>query len=109
DAPDRQKKRRPSLSLHRRRLLGRNGRVKVLMASRGVVPIEAGCGGAEIVAYQLAKNMAESGHDVTFVADLDPAVFEPTPRLSVLPVGGRFQAWVRRLPAGLPRWMLQHL
>jgi glycosyltransferase involved in cell wall biosynthesis len=83
--------------------------VKVLVASRGVVPIEAGCGGAEIVAYQLAKNMAESGHDVTFVADLDPTVFEPTVGLNVVPVGGRIQALVRRLPAGLPRWMLQHL
>ena len=73
------------------------------------MPIEAGCGGAEIVSYQLAKTMAESGHDVTFVADLDPKVFEPTPGLSVLPVGGRLQAWVRRLPACLPRWILQHL
>ena len=83
--------------------------MKILMASRGVMPIEAGCGGAEIVSYQLAKTMAESGHDVTFVADLDPKVFEPTPGLSVLPVGGRLQAWVRRLPACLPRWILQHL
>jgi D-inositol-3-phosphate glycosyltransferase len=83
--------------------------MKVLMASRGVVPIEAGCGGAEIVVYQLARNLAEGGHEVTLVADIDEEVFGPTPGLTVVSPGGRLQAWVRWLPAALPRWMVQHL
>jgi glycosyltransferase involved in cell wall biosynthesis len=82
--------------------------MRILIASRGVLPIKAGCGGAEIVAYQLGKNMAIAGHDVTLVADLDPADFETIPGLNVVSVGGRLHAFVRRLPASLPRWMLQH-
>jgi glycosyltransferase involved in cell wall biosynthesis len=83
--------------------------MRVLIASRGVLPIKAGCGGAEIVAYQLGRNIAAAGHDVTLVADVDEAEFETTAGLTIVPVGGRLQAWVRRLPACLPRWMLQHL
>ncbi len=83
--------------------------MKVLIASRGVLPIEAGCGGAEIVAYQLGKNMAAAGNDVTLVADVNPVDFQATSGLHIVPLGGRVAAMVRRLPGGLPRWMLQHL
>jgi hypothetical protein len=48
--------------------------VKVLMLSRGVVPIGARCGGSELAVYELARHLARRGHDVTLVSDVDDSV-----------------------------------
>src|SRR2546427_10006885 len=83
--------------------------MRIVIASRGVVRIEPGCGGAEMVVYQLARSIATRGHEVTLVADLDEEEFGAAPRLHVVPDRSRLQAWVRRLRGGLPRWLAQHL
>jgi glycosyltransferase involved in cell wall biosynthesis len=84
-------------------------RMKILIASRGVVPVRAGCGGAEIVVYQLSRWLAAQGHDVTLVAEVDEDEFEILPGLEVVPVGSSASRWWRWLPDGLARWVVQHL
>jgi glycosyltransferase involved in cell wall biosynthesis len=85
-----------------------HGRMKILMASRGVVPVKAGCGGAEIVVYQLARNLAKAGHEVTLVGEVDEREFALLPGLEVVPAG-RVSRRSRFLPDGLARWIVQHL
>ncbi len=84
--------------------------LRILIASRGVVPIGRGAGGAELVTFQLAKALVERGHSVTLIADVD-AKHVAIPRgLVVVPVGlAPLRALVLRLPRGFARWLLQHL
>ena len=82
--------------------------MKILIASRGVIPLKAGCGGAEIVVYQLARSMALRGHAVTLVGDVDERDFQLPAGLEVVRVQNRARA-ARFLPDGLPRWIAQHL
>jgi glycosyltransferase involved in cell wall biosynthesis len=79
------------------------------MASRGVVPIKPGCGGAELVVLNLAKTLAHSGHHVTLVADVEPHAVGTTPGLQTVPVQSRWMGMVGRLPVGFLRWIFQHL
>ncbi len=82
------------------------------MVSRGVVSIGKGSGGAEHVAYELARHLAERGDDVILVADVDAEVLQQSPpTLSVAPVGRyRSLAWLAaHVPLDFPRWILQHL
>jgi glycosyltransferase involved in cell wall biosynthesis len=83
--------------------------MRILMASRGVLPIRPGCGGAEMVAFQLAKAIAAEGHEVSLVADVDPETPVQIPGLEIIPVGSRMQRLVLRLPGGFFKWILQHL
>jgi glycosyltransferase involved in cell wall biosynthesis len=83
--------------------------MRILMASRGVAPIKAGCGGAEIVVYQLARTMALQGHEVTLVGDLDEDDFDLPPGLEVVRVRNPVRRATRFLPDGLPKWLIQHL
>jgi D-inositol-3-phosphate glycosyltransferase len=83
--------------------------MKILMASRGVIPVKAGCGGAEIVVYQLARSMALQGHEVTLVGDVDERDFELPPGLEVVRVRNPVARASRFLPNGLPKWIVQHL
>ena len=79
------------------------------MATRGVVPVRAGCGGAEIVVYELARSMAELGHRVTLVGEVDESDFELPAGLDVVQVRNAAQRATRWLPDGLAKWMVQHL
>jgi glycosyltransferase involved in cell wall biosynthesis len=83
--------------------------LKILMASRGVVPIKAGCGGAELVSYELARFFAREGHTVTVVSDVGDAERSSTPNLEFIPVERRIQRLVMGLPGCFFTWMLQHL
>lgn len=83
--------------------------MKILMASRGVVPVKAGCGGAEIVVYQLARSMALQGHEVTLVGDVDEGDLELPSGLEVVRVRNPIRRATRVLPDGLPKWIVQHL
>lgn len=78
------------------------------MVSRGVVPLEGGCGGAELVAFQLAKAMAVDGHQVTLITDAVGADLPDVPGVELSPIGSRVLELVERLPGGFPRWLLQH-
>jgi glycosyltransferase involved in cell wall biosynthesis len=79
------------------------------MVTRGVLPIAAGCGGAELMSYNLARTMALKGEQVTLVTEIDDACFAPTDGLEVIRVATRFQRFTRRLPRSFPAWLLQHL
>ncbi|MFL5738440.1 MAG: glycosyltransferase family 4 protein [Actinomycetota bacterium] len=83
--------------------------MKILITSRGVVPVKAGCGGAEIVVYQLARSMALQGNDVTLVGEVDENDFELPERLRVEQVESQSHRRMRFLPGGLPTWIVQHL
>jgi glycosyltransferase involved in cell wall biosynthesis len=84
--------------------------LRILIASRGVVPIGPGAGGAELVALQLSKALVARGHQVTLIADVDRAhVVIPT-SLEVVPVGmDGLRGLVLKLPTGFVRWLFQHL
>jgi glycosyltransferase involved in cell wall biosynthesis len=79
------------------------------MASRGVVPIQPGCGGSELAAYQLACFFARQGNQVTLVADVGAGNGVLEPNLEFIPIQSRAQRLVARLPGGFFTWMLQHL
>jgi glycosyltransferase involved in cell wall biosynthesis len=84
--------------------------LRVLMASRGVVPIGAGAGGAELQTFQLAKELVARGHQVTFVADVDLEQVAIPAGLEVVPVGmNGVRGLVRKLPSGFIPWLFQHL
>jgi D-inositol-3-phosphate glycosyltransferase len=81
--------------------------MQILIASRGVLPITSGCGGAETVGYQLARSMAEAGHNVTLVGDLRRAAGTQALRVRPMPNPGARVA--RFVPDGLLRWLVLHL
>jgi glycosyltransferase involved in cell wall biosynthesis len=83
--------------------------MRVLMVTRGVVPISPRAGGAELVAYQLAKAMGRSAHEVVLVSDVTHPEFFAAPRVSFRPVGSRALPLVQKLPAGFFRWIVEHL
>ena len=83
--------------------------MRILMASRGVVPVEAGCGGAEIVIYQLSRSMALQGHEITLVGDIHESDLELPPGLEIERVRNPISRATRFPPDGLPRWIVQHL
>src|SRR5579884_973613 len=84
--------------------------LRILMVTRGVAPLAAGAGGAELVASQLAREMALDGHEVVVVSDVGHPAPEPVAGLSYRPLGNRLLRLVkRRLPAGFPRWLAEHL
>jgi glycosyltransferase involved in cell wall biosynthesis len=69
-------------------------------------------GGAEFVAFELAKHLADRGEEVVLVSDIDFPLHGQLPAmLSIMEVGswrglGRL---VRLVPVAFPRWVLQHL
>lgn len=83
--------------------------MRILMASRGVVPIFKGCGGAELAAYQLAKATAQEGHEVVLLGDVHVEDFPPVPGLRFVQVQSRLVRLLQRLPSSFPVWVLQHL
>lgn len=83
--------------------------MRILMVGRGVVPLRAGGGGAELVAYQLGKALALDGHEVVLVADVDEDEFPGGGGLTIEPLGSRALRVAQRLQGGFPRWVLQHL
>lgn len=85
-------------------------KLRILIASRGVVPIGRGAGGAELVTFQLSRALVERGHAVTLIADIDAKHVVIPPGLVVVPVGlAPLRGLVLRLPRGFARWLLQHL
>ncbi len=82
--------------------------MRILIASRGVLPIRTGCGGAEIVGYQLAKSMAQAGHDVTLVGDVQQPT-SPGALLRVHQMSNPGARIARFVPDGLLRWIVLHL
>jgi glycosyltransferase involved in cell wall biosynthesis len=83
--------------------------LKIMMVSRGVVPIRTGCGGSELVTYQLARFFAGNGHDVTMVADAGEEPERATDGLEIVAIESRVQKLVTRLPGNFIQWLLQHL
>src|SRR3954470_2816379 len=79
------------------------------MVSRGVVPIRAGCGGAELAPYQLARHLAHRGHDVTLLSDVDDGLGEGVDGAPFVSLDSRLQRLSRRLPGGFLAWIVQHL
>jgi glycosyltransferase involved in cell wall biosynthesis len=86
--------------------------LRVLMVTRGVMPVGSGSGGAELVAFQLARHLKNCGEDVVLVSDVDSSWREQA--AATLPVAetGTYRGLgrlVRRVPLDFPRWVLQHL
>jgi len=89
----------------------RDGRkLRILIASRGVLPIGTGAGGAELVAFQLSKALVAQGHEVTLIADIDRKHVLVPAGLRVVPVGlAPLRGLVLKLPKSFVRWLVQHL
>jgi len=82
--------------------------MRILMVTRGVVPIQPGAGGAELVAFQLAKELARAGHDVTLISDATEGV-ELVPGLELHRLESKLLQRVQSLPGGFWRWLIEHL
>jgi glycosyltransferase involved in cell wall biosynthesis len=82
--------------------------LRILIATRCVVPIKPGHGGAEIASYELARALTLRGHRVSIVADLESQP-RSTERLELIRVDSRVQRQLRRLPGGFARWIVQHV
>ena len=77
------------------------------MVGRGVVPVQVGCGGAELAMFQLGKAIGQAGHKVTLVADVVEGDF-PATEIRVVPPDSRLQRLVSRLPNGFVGWIVKH-
>lgn len=85
-----------------------NHPLRVLIATRCVVPVKPGHGGAEIAAYEQGRALEARGHEVTLIADAE-SEFRFPGRLELVPVESRLLRFLRRLHGGFTRWVLQHL
>ena len=86
--------------------------MRVLMVSRGVLTTGRRSGGAELVAFELARHIALREHDVTLIADVELSMFDNAPRgLSVRRMlnGRGLARLVLLIPFTFPRWLGQHL
>jgi len=86
--------------------------LRILIVSRGVLPAGRKSGGAEFVAFELAKHLADRGEEVVLVSDIDFPLRGHLPvTLSITDVGSwrGLARLVRLVPVGFPRWVLQHL
>jgi glycosyltransferase involved in cell wall biosynthesis len=79
------------------------------MLTRGVVPIRPGCGGAELVAYQLSRYLAARHNRVTLVADTAEETRAAAPKMEFVPIDSALLERIRHGRAGFCRWILQHL
>ena len=82
-------------------------RLRILIATRCVVPIKPGHGGAETAGYELARALAGRGHDVTLLADSE-SVLRDDDGLNVVEVDSRLLRWIRRRHPGFAVWIVQH-
>jgi glycosyltransferase involved in cell wall biosynthesis len=93
-------------------LLVRGGILRILMVTRGVVSAGRHAGGAELVATELAENLARSGTDVVFVSDVEPKRRQQMPaNVSVVEIGTYrgLRRYVKLIPVTFLRWLAQHL
>lgn len=82
------------------------------MVARGVVPAGRHAGGAELVATELAENLARSGTDVVLVSDFEPKSRQQMPpNVSIAEIGTYRgpRRYVKLIPVAFPRWLAQHL
>jgi glycosyltransferase involved in cell wall biosynthesis len=79
------------------------------MMTRGVVPIAPGCGGAELVAYQLARSLASQGHSVTLLSEAVDIDIRDLPTLDVVAPDPGPRDLAQRLPGRFPRLLGEHL
>ena len=70
------------------------------MVGRGVVPVQVGCGGAELAMFQLGRALGQAGHKVTMVADIVEGDF-PTTELRVVPLDSRVRRREYRFTANV--------
>jgi dolichol-phosphate mannosyltransferase len=83
--------------------------LRVLMLTRGVVPLAAGAGGAELAAHELSRALVTDGHEVTLVADYADGDADEFPGLALRPVDSRFVRAAERVPGAFPNWLARHL
>lgn len=82
------------------------------MVARGVVPLGKCSGGAELVAAELAENLARRGDEVVLVSDTEPPTRERMyANVSIVETGTYcgLRRYVKLIPMTFPRWLLQHL
>jgi glycosyltransferase involved in cell wall biosynthesis len=82
------------------------------MVARGVLPAGKHAGGAELVATELAENLARSGTDVVLVSDFEPKSRQQMPaNVSIAEIGTYRgpRRYVKLIPVAFPRWLAQHL
>ena len=87
--------------------------MRVLMVTRGVLPLGPRSGGAELYAFSLARHLVSLSHQVTLIADAEETVVvgpgAPGLTVSWRPGHRRAVSLARLIPLAFPRWLLQHL
>jgi dolichol-phosphate mannosyltransferase len=100
----------PRQRIRRVRMLpSADGPLRILMLTRGVVPLAAGAGGAELAAYELSRALVADGHTVTMLTDFDGGDTDEFPGLVLVPIGSRLVRWASRVPGKFPNWLARHL
>ena len=69
-------------------------------------------GGAELVAAELAENLARSGTDVVLVSDVEPKSRQQmSANVSIAEIGTYRgpRRYIKLIPVAFPRWLAQHL
>ena len=85
-----------------------SGGLRVMVVTRGVLPLGPRAGGAERVAARLAVTLAGEGHEVVLVSDVEEPIADLPGSLRIAPVRSH-TPWLERLPSRFSRWIAQHL
>jgi dolichol-phosphate mannosyltransferase len=83
--------------------------MRILMLTRGVVPLAAGAGGAELAAHELSRALVTDGHEVTLVTDFEDTDADEFPGLELAPVDSPIVRAARHVPGAFPSWVALHL
>ncbi len=100
----------PKLRISPMRVLpSARGPLRVLMLTRGVVPLAAKAGGAELAAYELSRALVAQGHRVTLLSDSEDSDAGELPGLALSAVESPLASWAGRVPGAFPSWLARHL
>lgn len=83
--------------------------MRILVVTRGVVPIQPGAGGAELAAYQASRELGRRGHRVVLVSDVIDEPQFASENVSFRPIDSALLRRVKVFPAGFFRWIVEHL
>lgn len=83
--------------------------LRILMLTRGVVPLAAGAGGAELAAHELARALVSQGHRVTLVTDFEASDDDEFPELVRSRIDAPIVRHAQRVPGVFTNWLARHL
>jgi glycosyltransferase involved in cell wall biosynthesis len=100
----------PQLRLQRARTVpSADQPLRILMLTRGVVPLAPGAGGAELAAHELSRALVSTGHRVTLVTDFEVSDDDEFPDLVRSRLDAPIVRHAQRVPGVFTNWLARHL